>query len=157
MKRRISVLIMTILAALGASAAPAQADYNPYNPYALCGFGYLAGKTEQVTAGGDPLPAGTLHILYNPGLDTFCAVTIKSRWVGIGTDSWIGLAGGTTGYVDSTGIRFYYNGPIYSRPFADHSMGTCISFGSRITSPGGVEYWHESVNPAIGYGLYCRR
>lgn len=146
----IAVAVAAVL--IGIAAMPAAADNNSYNPYSLCGFGYttLAHREPIVAGGEDPLPAGTLYIIHNPTYGKYCAVSIKSRWVGVATDTMVGLVGGGPD-ASASGLRYYYGGPVYQTLWSDG----CLAFTARITSPTGVEYWHESVNPAVGYGRYC--
>jgi hypothetical protein len=144
--RQTAIVLALAAAIVGYLAVPASAS-----AATLCGFGYTSAYSEPVVAQGDPLPAGTIYLLHNATTNTYCGITIKSRWAGIGTDAWLSLVGNGP-EANSSGIKYYYAGPVYTQPWADG----CLAFGTRITSPAGVEYWHQSVNPAIGYGHYCK-
>jgi hypothetical protein len=150
---RMAVLAVSLVFGLTAFAPTASASVNPYNPYALCGFGYTLKVKENVVRYGDPLPAATLYVMYNPATNLFCGVTIKERYIGVPTETGVGMYGYNETYASDQGMHFYYAGPVWQ--LGGFGGPKCIAYGAHMTDPLGNHYYHESANPAIGVTPYC--
>lgn len=150
---RTAVLAATFLFAATMAAPAAQASVNPYSPSVLCGLGYQVKVVEDVVRWNDPVPAAELYLLHNPTTNLFCAVTIKQLWVGVPTETSVGVIGGTGQDLHDSGWHYYYAGPVWQVP--GFGQPNCIGYGASLTDPYGNIYYHESANPAIGYGVYC--
>jgi hypothetical protein len=142
------------LAAIGLTAAAAHADVNPTDPYAACGVGFALVRREAVVRTGEPAPAATFYLLYNPAIDTFCGVTSKDKYIGVDTETMAGVGGASGTVLTSSGRRLYFAGPVWERPGLG-STGRCVAYGASLTDAVGNTYHHESANPAIGWSLYC--
>jgi hypothetical protein len=156
-KQKLRVLaVITALAvvAIGAWAPAANAAVNPFNPFASCGFGYTIAKQENVIAYGDPVPAARYFLMYNPTIDTFCGVTIKSLYVGVATDTSASVSGLSNTTHTDLGPRLFVAGPVKDHPFSNE-LGRCVLYGASLTAPDGKSFFHETANPAIGFSLYC--
>jgi hypothetical protein len=167
MKRKLGLLVIAALAfvGVGLAASPAQAapvahasaagSAAAYNPYVLCGPGYTLARSEGVVRFDDPVRVATFYLMYNPFLDRFCGVTIKSRFVGISTETMAGVGGASGTVIINSGPRLFFAGPVSDRPTVDAS-GRCVLYGASLTDPQGNTYFHATANPAIGWSRYCR-
>ena len=149
-----AVIAASVVAVIGAAAPAAHAAVNPINASALCGVGYTLAKQENVVAFGDPVPAATFHLMYNPSVDTFCGVTVKSLYLGVPTQTSADLLGVSGIVISNSGPRLFIAGPVVDRPFSSE-RGRCVAYGANLTAPDGKSYSHETANAAIGLSLYC--
>jgi hypothetical protein len=158
MKRKPALLGVIATLALAAVALTAPAAHagavNLDDPYASCGAGFTLARNEAVVRDGDPESVATFYLLYNPITDTFCGITIKSRYLGVATDTMAGVGGASGSVVTSSGPRLYFAGPIWEHPGLG-SAGRCVAYGASLTDPAGRTYYHQSANPAIGWSSYC--
>ncbi len=156
--RRLWGLVALGALVVGATAAPAHAKPMEPNTVAdMCGPGYVVVRSEQVVRFDDTLPAGVVHIEYNPFTRSFCGFAIKSRWVGVATDMHVATVGAdmeTTPVNSVSGPSFHAIGPSRRQAWED-SGKNCVLFGARITDPQGNQYFHQSANPAIGFTRLC--
>jgi hypothetical protein len=159
MKRKINLLVAIValaLTAIGlAPSAAHAATATAGNPYALCGLGFTIAKQERVVRFDDPAPVATFYLMYNRLTDSFCGVTIKTRYVGTSTETMAAVRGAAQTMVINSGPRFYVAGPVFDRPGDFGSLGRCVLYGASLTDPKGKQYFHETANPAIGWSLYC--
>ncbi|WP_344320403.1 hypothetical protein [Streptomyces macrosporus] len=105
----------------------------------------------------DALPAGTVHIEYNPLTRSFCGFAVKSRWIGTATDMHVATVGAdmeTTPLNSVSGPGFYAIGPSRQQAWEDGGKN-CVLFGARIADPQGKQYFHQSANPAVGFTRLC--
>jgi hypothetical protein len=158
MKRKPGLLAVIATLALGAVGLTAPAAHaatvNPSNPYLLCGVGFTLARNEAVVRDGDPGPAATFDLMYNPITDTFCGITIKTRFLGVNTETMAGVGGASGTVITNTGPRLYHAGPVWEHP-GFGSTGRCVAYGASLTDPAGRTYYHQTANPAIGWSLYC--
>jgi hypothetical protein len=152
----LATLIATVGAApaanAGAGAAPAAnaAGASAADPRLLCGPGYVGVRQEAVVRFDDPVPVARFHLMYNPFIDTFCGVTVKTRYVGVGTETMAAVGGVEGPMVINAGPRLLLAGPVYDRPDQ-----RCVLYGASLIAPDGQQYFHETANPAIGWSRYC--
>jgi hypothetical protein len=152
--RRLAVLVAlplaTLTATIGAAPTAHAATVSTADPHLLCGPGYVVARQEAVVRFGDPVPVARFHLMYNPFVDTFCGVTVKTRFVGVGTETMAAVGGVDGPMVVNTGTRLLFAGPVFDRPDA-----RCVLYGASLTAPDGQLYFHETANPAIGWSRYC--
>jgi hypothetical protein len=159
MKRTLGLVgaaAMLASTAIGVAAPAAHAESAAaVTPSVLCGPGFTLAKQENVVRFGDPVPAGTFNLMYNRFADTFCGVTVKTRFVGASTDTMAAVGGANPGMVVNSGPRLVIAGPVFDRTGDFASSGRCVLYGASVTDPQGNAYFHETANPAIGWSMYC--
>jgi len=142
--------LATLAVTVGAAPAAHAATAATADPHLLCGPGYVVARQEAVVRFGDPVPVARFHLMYSPFVDTFCGVTVKTRYIGISTDTMAAVGGVDGPMVINTGPRLLFAGPVYDRPDK-----RCVLYGASLTAPDGQMYFHETANPAIGWSRYC--
>src|SRR3954468_10914877 len=91
----LATLAVTVGGAPAAHAATASTATSAaaVDPHLLCGSGYVTARQEAVVRFDDPVPVARFHLMYNPFINTFCGVTVKTRFVGVSTETMAGVGG----------------------------------------------------------------
>ncbi|MGI5486663.1 hypothetical protein [Microtetraspora malaysiensis] len=103
------------------------------SPQSLCGAGYAPirdGSRAIKTKSGEQL--GVTYVLYNRRNGKNCAVTIKTKYVGKPSYTYVGL-NVENGTDAGQGAWFKrYAGPIYV-----NARGKCVRYSGKVSSPNG--------------------
>lgn len=142
MSRSPRILLLAALActaAIGSAAPPAGAAGNPYTAAGLCGPGFRTVSTKAVDFPGRGA-IGRLVLMRKPPAGGYCAVVLKTRF--IGTPTWTDVSlqrDRLVKYVSDGDAFSYYAGPVYlGRP-----RGACLRYrGSMQEAVGGRTYSH---------------
>lgn len=127
------------LVAVGAAAPPAGAAGNPYTAAGVCGPGYRTVSTKPVDFPGRGV-VGRLVLMHKPPAGGYCAVVLKTRFIGTPTWTDVSLKRDKRVKFEMDGDFFsYYAGPVYlGRP-----KGSCFQWrGSMHETVRGRTYTH---------------